>query len=295
WKKEVTMQGDDERAARREFDKEKDEEESSESSKEHLNATNATLKLNKDANVPETSKSNASSSVSKPEPKAKLNVRLLRKNQQALIDKMEKMKKSKELEKLDPMKMAWSVEPDEISDSEGLKGCVIAGRNHDDSGAVNVTVHVTRQLKKTVRAVMDTGADISLISREWLRDKARIWREDLFLEKQQEEYPVKPVKPPLIFKTVSGASETAHEAILMKTVVMTCGKRAKFTPHCCLIKYYLVDVLPVDLPLLIGRHDLANLGVKLNVRSLDTKVDHDERLRSAMLRYCAIIDSMITV
>ncbi|GKT19419.1 hypothetical protein ADUPG1_011502, partial [Aduncisulcus paluster] len=126
------------------------------------------------------------------------------------------------------------------------------------------------------------------------RDKARIWREDLFLEKQQEEYPVKPVKPPLIFKTVSGASETAHEAILMKTIVMTCGKRAKFTPHCCLIKYYLVDVLPVDLPLLIGRHDLANLGVKLNVRSLDTKVDHDERLRSAMLRYCAIIDGMIT-
>ncbi|GKT31014.1 hypothetical protein ADUPG1_001799, partial [Aduncisulcus paluster] len=234
--KEVTMQGDDEREARREFDKEKDEEESSESSKEHLNDTNATLKLNKDANVPETSKSNANSSVSKPEPKAKLNVRLLRKNQHALIDKMEKMKKSKELEKLDPMKMAWSVEPDEISDSEDLKVCVIAGRNHDDSGAVNVTVHVTRQLKKTVRAVMDTGADISLISREWLRDKARIWREVLFLEKQQEEYPVKPVKPPLIFKTVSGASETAHEAILMKTVVMTCGKRAKFTPHCCLIK-----------------------------------------------------------
>ncbi|GKT22110.1 hypothetical protein ADUPG1_004489, partial [Aduncisulcus paluster] len=150
-------------------------------------------------------------------------------------------------------------------------------------------------MKKTVRAVMDTGADISLISREWLRDKARIWREDLFLEKQQEEYPVIPVKPPLIFKTASGASETAHEAIFMKTIVMTCGKRAKYTPHCCLIKYYLVDALPVDLPLLIGRHDLANLGVKLNVRSLDTKVDHDERLRSAMLRYCAIIDSMITV
>ncbi|GKT32061.1 hypothetical protein ADUPG1_002191, partial [Aduncisulcus paluster] len=51
----------------------------------------------------------------------------------------EKMKNSKELERLDIWKVAWSVEPDEISDSEGLKVCVIAGRNHDDSGAVNVT------------------------------------------------------------------------------------------------------------------------------------------------------------
>ncbi|GKT32681.1 hypothetical protein ADUPG1_002325, partial [Aduncisulcus paluster] len=233
------------------------------------------MKLNKDANVSKKRNSNAKSSVSKPDPKAIANIRLLKRNQQAMVEKMEKMKNSKELERLDIWKVAWSVEPDEISDSEGLKVCVIAGRNHDDYGAVNVTVHVTKQLKKTVRAVMGTGADISLISREWLRDKARIWREDLFLEKQQEEYPVIPVKPPLIFKTVSGASETAHEAIFMKTIVMTCGKRAKYTPHCCLIKYYLVDALPVDLPLLIGRHDLANLGVKLNVRSLDTKVDHD--------------------
>ncbi|GKT32278.1 hypothetical protein ADUPG1_002257, partial [Aduncisulcus paluster] len=224
-----TMQGDDEREARREFDKEKDEEESSESSKERLNATDATWMINKDANVSKKRNSNAKSSVSKPDPKAIANIRLLKRNQQAMAEKMEKMKNSKELERLDIWKVAWSVEPDEISDSEGLKVCVIAGRNHDDSGAVNVTVHVTKQLKKTVRAVMDTGADISLISREWLRDKARIWREDLFLEKQQEEYPVIPVKPPLIFKTVSGASETAHEAIFMKTIVMTCGKRAKYT------------------------------------------------------------------
>ncbi|GKT32173.1 hypothetical protein ADUPG1_002240, partial [Aduncisulcus paluster] len=79
---------------------------------------------------------------------------------------------------------------------------------------------------------------------------------------------IKTSSEPLKFSVYSGNDFIAKQYIILKTQILRGEKKPKAMHGCFgMIKYWIVDWMPEGIPLLIGREDLARMGITLNVHS----------------------------
>ncbi|GKT32348.1 hypothetical protein ADUPG1_002265, partial [Aduncisulcus paluster] len=184
------------------------------------------------------------------------------------------LKKQDSVEKIKPSESLKPVITDTVTSEKTCGKSVkvirclnIASVDKTKTSGVRVELEVGEGTRKQPLALLDTGSDVSLISRPWMTEQAKIGAKHPRSVKMLNTQ-IKTASEPLKFSVYSGNDFSAKQYIILKTQILRGEKKPKAMHGCFgMIKYWIVDWMPEGIPLLIGREDLARMGITLNVHS----------------------------
>ncbi|GKT34196.1 hypothetical protein ADUPG1_002761, partial [Aduncisulcus paluster] len=135
-----------------------------------------------------------------------------------------------------------------------------------------VNVVVSKVGTKTAKCLFDTGANVSLISEEWIaRSGYRVDGDDskVIAARRVNRFDGALVKAdsPLTFTVFGGGKFSVTHYIVLKTCACR-GSGTKYnqlTTSCGYVTYWVTPWLKNDVPLLIGRDGMSAMKIKLGI------------------------------